>query len=278
MKKYCYYEGDILESEKVGLPLDDLAITRGYAAFDFFRIYNKVPFYFSEHYKRLVKSSETLGVEIGITEDEMRDILAKLCDVNECYDAQVKIIVTGGSAEDGITPGQSRLIITFADLIKIPDENFENGVKMITDEYLRFLPEAKTTVYANAVMLQKKKREQGATEILYVCEGKVSEASTSNIGIIKGGVMVTPHDNILRGLTMKVVVDLAKKDGIKVEEREITLDELLSADEVFLMATNKRVLPVVKVDDHIISDGKVGETSRRLLALYNEHIQEYCYR
>lgn len=119
-----------------------------------------------------------------------------------------------------------------------------------------------------AVLLQKRKREEKAIEILYTYQDLILEASTSNIFIIKDKTLYTPKENILKGITRKLIIDSAKKLKYQVQEKEISIKELLAADEVFLSATNKKVLPIVEVDSHKINGGKVGEITKELLNEY----------
>ena len=276
MKKFCYFGGKIEESGKVGLPLNDIGILRGFAAFDFMRIYNGVPFHLSDHVKRFRKSAETLGLSLEFSEKDFENVLMELLEKNEMRNAHVRFILTGGIAKNGLEPSEPFLYILFEDLVDITDEVFEKGVSIITHEYQRPFAEAKTTNYQETVSLQKEKITKGAAEILFISNGVVLEASTSNICIVKNGVLITPKDDILHGITKKGVLELARQNRIEVQEREVSIEELLDADEVFMTATNKKVLPVVKVDEKVIADGKVGALSKKLLELFENEIIETC--
>jgi branched-chain amino acid aminotransferase len=154
----------------------------------------------------------------------------------------------------------------------LPDKVYKNGVKIITNEYLRTLPTSKTSNYLNAVLLQKYKNKHKALEILYVNNGEVLECSTSNIFIVKNGTILTPKEKVLKGITRKNVIDIANKNKITVKETELKINELKNADEVFITATNKKVVPIVNIDDFKIADGKVGKTTKFLLNEYNKLI------
>lgn len=97
----------------------------------------------------------------------------------------------------------------------------------------------------------------------------VYEGTVSNIFIVKNGVLITPENGVLLGITRKHVIQIAK-EKFTVEQREVKLEELLQADEVFLTAANKRIMPVVKVDDHQIGNGKPGDRTKQLMKMFDE--------
>ena len=144
--------------------------------------------------------------------------------------------------------------------------------------------EAKHLNYLPAVVYVKKAKEVGATEAIYInpdTKGKclvllanlffpvVYEGTVSNIFIVKNGVLITPENGVLLGITRKHVIQIAK-EKFTVEQREVKLEELLQADEVFLTAANKRIMPVVKVDDHQIGNGKPGDRTKQLMKMFDE--------
>src|SRR5690606_3594045 len=128
-------------------------------------------------------------------------------------------------------------------------------VKLVTEEYVRPLSSIKTTNYTFPVWLSAKWKEQAAEDVLYHCAGNISESSRSNIFMVKNGIVATPKSNILLGITRQHVLILAGD----VEERDISLTEILNADEVFMTATTKRILPVTQIDGVL----KIGRASCR---------------
>ena len=156
--------------------------------------------------------------------------------------------------------------------VSLPAVLYTSGASLITHEHQRFLPEYKTINYITAVQLQKERKEKGAIEILFVSNGLVLEAATSNIFIVKDGVVITPKNNVLMGITRRVTIELAQKI-YKVVERDVTTLELFSADEVFITASYKEIVPIVSVDSKVISDGKVGKVTQSLMKLFKEYTE-----
>ncbi len=272
MSPYCYVDGKLKKISQARLPVTDLAILRGFAVFDFFRIYNQKPFYLKDHFNRFTKSARVLGLSVPISANTLEKIVKELLQKNKLVDASIKMVLTGGETDDGISlkPKMANMFILMDKQYHLPEKYFTKGAKLITYNHQRVIPQAKNSSYIPAVMLQAKKKKAGAVEILYLDNDLVLECSTSNIFLVKNKVLITPKDNILRGITRKTVIGLAKKQKIKVEEREVLVEELLTADEVFITATNKLVCPIVKVDQTKISQGKVGETTIKLLESYKK--------
>jgi branched-subunit amino acid aminotransferase/4-amino-4-deoxychorismate lyase len=151
----------------------------------------------------------------------------------------------------------------------LPKDLYEKGAKLMTEEYVRLIPEVKTTNYITAVRLQPKRKKEKAVDILFVKNGKVSECSTSNIFAFFGNTLVTPKSDVLMGITRKIVIGLAKKD-FKIEERDITISEMAKASEIFISVSYKDIMPIVKIDDKIIGGGVVGKNTKVLMNKFAE--------
>src|SRR3989338_3103532 len=152
---------------------------------------------------------------------------------------------------------------------------FKNGIKLATINFGRDMAEIKTTNYIAAVKAtNERQKKENFFEILYVLNGVALEASTSNFFAFIGNKLVTPKDNILKGITRNLVIKLAKKK-FEVEERELKMDELNLASEAFIVATNKDIVPVVQIDGKKIGDGKPGKNTKRMMELFEEFVKNY---
>jgi len=177
----------------------------------------------------------------------------------------VKMILTGGYSRDGYQPEQPNLIITQQPLKLPASEQIEKGIKVITYEYVRDFPLAKTINYTMGIWLSKMVAEKGASDVLYCKDGVVSEFPRCNFFIVKkDGSVATPDKNILRGVTRMKILSLAAKHH-RSESGKITLDDVRNAKEAFLTSTTKRIVPIVQIDDMIIGDGKPGPVTLSLL-------------
>ena len=158
---------------------------------------------------------------------------------------------------------------------KLPEKWYTDGVKIISWEIERPIPGAKSIDYISASLALKKAAAEGAVESLYIDRnGLALECTTSNIFAFFGGRLATPGRGILSGVTRKVVLTLAE-ELFPIDIRDISRDELLSADEVFITGTSKGLVPVVQVDDGIIGDGRPGRRTRQLMAEMRRHTEAH---
>jgi len=273
--EYCFLNGEIIPLKEASLGLDDMGVLRGYGAFEFLRAYNGNPFLFKEHMNRFERSAHLLSLKLPLSHDKIKDIIEHLIEKNGKKDVNIRMVLTGGKATNGIEfdPENPTFFILLEEVVSISQASLEKGVKLVSLEHQRKLPSAKTTDYILPVKERKRMKEEGATEILYTSDGVILECSTSNFFLIDEGKVITPAKNILMGTTRKFILNIAR-DFFDVEERDqIEIEKLESAQEAFITATNKEILPVICVDDTIIGNGKVGSVTSFLMRKFKERLQ-----
>jgi len=282
MYKYCYLNDRFLSERRAGVSVWDIGLQRGFGVFDLTMCYQGTPFHLSDHLKRLKRSAKRLGLKAHHTNSEIIDITKNLLVKNKVKnnDCCLRILLTGGVAKNGLDFDAKKptLVITLEPVPAPAEKNYRKGAKLMTCEYQRVLPQAKTTNYLQAVALQPEKNKQRALEILYYNDGHLLEASTSNFFLVKNGRISTPYENILLGITRQITIKLAQRAGWTVEERDVVLSELEEADEAFITASNKEVVPVVQVDDQVIGGGQVGEVTKDLMDRFSKYRQDYIKR
>ena len=177
------------------------------------------------------------------------------------------MILTGGYSMDGYEPALAPNLIILQQRLKEPSpDHFVSGIKVITHEHQRELPEVKSINYLMGVWLQQKVKEQQASDVLYYKNGLVSEFPRANVFMIThGGTIVTPAENVLHGITRKQLLQLAAKK-YTVEVRAVSLEEIKTAAEVFMTSTTKRILPIYQIDETVIGSGKAGPITTLLNA------------
>ncbi len=259
-----FLNDQFLENEEASLNIMDLAIQRGYAAFDFLRTVNGKPLFIEDHLDRFYTSAEAMRLPLSKTKEELTGIINELIKKSGLSQAGIRMILTGGYSPDAYNPADPNLLITCNPLTLSSLEDFEKGMSIITYEYQRDLPHVKSINYMMAVWLQSTIREKKANDVLYYWNNVLSEFPRANLFIVtKENILITPSRNMLLGVTRKKLIPLAS-DFIKVEERNISKEELYDAKEVFMSSTTKRVLPIIKVDGREISNGHPGEITRKL--------------
>lgn len=262
---YTYLHNEIVPAEKAFLHVRDLSIQRGYGIFDFFKIQDGHPFFLDDYLKRFYNSANVMRLTVPRSPEELTSIIYQVIEKNNIAESGIKMILTGGYSEDGYQPAAPNLIITQHPLTLPGKEQIEKGVKIITHDYVRDLPTAKTINYSMGIWLINKIKEQAAYDVLYHQNNVVSEFPRCNFFIVrKDNTVVTAKDRVLHGITRKNILKLAST-RYETEESTITLDDVYQAKEAFLTSTTKRIVPIIQINNAIINDGKPGAVSLSLL-------------
>jgi branched-chain amino acid aminotransferase len=266
----CFINNRIIPYANARIHVSDLAFQRGYGIFDYFlEIEGKIP-NFKDYLDRFYHSAAGLGLEVPLEREMLVEKILFLLDENKFRNSGIKLILSGGFSGDFYTPDVPNLVI-----LNIPakrnTELLENGIKLITHSYVRYLPEIKTLNYLPAILLREEMQKQGALDVLYHQRGLISETSRGNIFSYKDGKIYTPEKNILKGITRKYVLEIAKNHAEVIEGR-LSLKDLAGSREVFVTGTSKPVAPVIKIGNDIIADGKPGPFTLKLNKLYEEFL------
>jgi branched-chain amino acid aminotransferase len=262
---YSFFNNEFLPADKTYIHVSDLATQRGYGIFDFFKVVNGRPLFLDDYFDRFYRSAEAMRLTLLLSRPELEKIIRELIAKNGQPDCGVKMILTGGYSPDGYEIASPNLIITQHKLSMPSPEILEKGVKIITHEYVRDIPHVKTINYLMGIWLQRTVKDQRAYDVLYHLNGQVSEFPRCNVFIVsKDGEVVTPADRVLQGITRKNILSISGKK-FTIHEGEVTLQDVLTAREVFLTSTTKRIVPVVQVDHTVIGNGQPGTVTVELL-------------
>jgi branched-chain amino acid aminotransferase len=269
MANIYYVDGKFVPDSEAVFPINDLGLLRGYGCFDFMRTYNGRVIFIQDHVQRLFRSAKQIGIELPLSESELIQLVEETLRRNPPVESNVRILVTGGTSPDFITPqGRPRIAIMVASLSQYPPAWYAEGAQIITVAHIRAIPGAKTIDYIRAIMVLAEARQKGAIEAVYVDpEGRVREGTTSNIFAFIGDRLVTPGTDILNGITRQKVLGLA--EGIySVDIRDLRRSELVHADEVFITSSNRLIVPIARVDDEVIGAGRPGERTRAVMQAF----------
>lgn len=269
LRPYAFFDGKIVPVQEVLIHPFDLGFMRGMCVFDFLRFKDKKPLFLKEHLDRLFNSARILGIPACYTREEYTSFINELITKNNEDYGTIRMIISAGPLTHGFTITHPYVIIFIEPYHTYPDTAFSNGVSLMTVQAERVFPEAKHTNYSIPGAHEAERAQQGALEILYIDNhDMVREPATSNICMVKDGIIYTPQTHILTGITLLKAIEAAKNTSIELVQREINLKELLAADEVFITATNKDILPIVKIDNTTIAQGVPGPVSKKILDAY----------
>jgi len=263
-----YVDGSYVPAADAVIPVNDLALLRGYGVFDFFRTYGGNPIFMREHIRRLENSAREVGIPLPWSTDELINIVHATIERNDHKESNVRVIVTGGPSPDFKTPqGKPRLLVLVTEMQPIPQWWYTKGVAIITVASERTIPKAKSIDYISGTIAMKKARETGAVEAVYTDRnGLVREGTTSNIFLVLNGDLVTPGKGILSGITRQTILDLSRQ-VCHCEIRDTATEALYRAEEIFISGSNKGLVPVIRVNDRMVADGRIGPITRSIMKL-----------
>jgi branched-subunit amino acid aminotransferase/4-amino-4-deoxychorismate lyase len=271
MIKYSGINGQILSLEKAVFPVSDLATLRGYGIFDYFLFLKNQPLFIEDYLDRFYKSSQLMFLEVPLNREELKKHIQELINANGQNKGSIRLLLTGGDSPDGYTPGSPNLAVLQYMPSPVNPDLYEKGIKLMMNEYTRELPEIKTINYLNGIRLLGELKSKNAHEPLYHFGGLLRETVRSNVFIVDGdGVMHTPDAGILMGITRKKIIEIAPKLGISLKVGSVPVEVLSSCREVFVTGSNKKVMPVIEIDDMTIGNGKPGPVFQKIQHAFEE--------
>ncbi len=272
-----YLNGDMTPLSEARIPVLDRGFIFGDGVYEVIPMYGRKPFRGTHHIARLFRSLGTIGITNPHSEAEWLALIDRVVQANDLGDQIVYIQVTRGVAKRGhafpkdpVTP----TVFMMTSPLAVPSAEVRaRGVACVTMEDKRWLNcQIKSTSLLGNVLAAQYAAEHEVTETIQFRDGFLSEASSSNVWIVKDGKLsAPPKDNlILEGIRYGLIEELCKSQGIVFEARRITQEEVFAADEVLLSSATKEVLPVVTIDDKSVGNGKPGPVFARLYAAYQQ--------
>lgn len=281
-----YKNGIIGDESTATISVFDRGFLYGDSVYEVMRTAGGVPVDEEPHLERLARSAASIALAVP-SRDELDHAISATLAAAGNDESYVRVVVTRGAGEVGldIALADRPTSIVIVKPLVLPDaELYVSGVALQIVDVQRTSrravdPGVKSGNYLNNILALHEARRAGAYEAL-MCDarGRVAEGSTSNVFTVRGGSLITPalEVGLLAGITRMRVIELARGDGISVEERELTPDDVRGADEVFLTSSIRGVLPVARVDGRDVGRGAPGPVTRRVMELYDQHLQRHA--
>ena len=272
----------LVDEKDAKISVFDHSLLYGDGVFEGIRVYGGKVFELKAHLDRLAESARVIRLPVPMSMDSLADAVETTVNANNVSDGYIRLLITRGVGDLGLDPFlcKNGLVIIIADNVKLyPEEFYEKGMKIISASTIRnhpmsLPPQIKSLNYLNNIMAKIESIDAGTAEaIMYNHLGYVAEATADNVFIVKTGVIYTPpvQAGSLDGITRRVVIRLAQKEGIAVVEKDLTRFDLYAADELFLTGTGAEVIGVVEMDGRFIGDGKPGSITKRLRSKFFEY-------
>lgn len=273
-----FLNDSVVDSADAMIAADDGGFLYGMGLFETMRAVGGEVFRVEDHLERLFESCEKLDVKNSFTKEYVKEGIAKLLAECELADARVRLTLTSGSVTDEESAGT--LLITAVPLNAYPEEFYEKGIAVTLCDYRQNSRDPlcghKTTNYFSKLVGLKEAHKKKTIESLwFTTENELAEGCVSNVFLVKDGTVYTPglDTPVLPGIARKTVVEITSKENIPFEEKQLFINDLLEADEVFITNSIMTVMPVVTVEAHTVGDGKPGKITKYLLGCYNDMLE-----
>ncbi|GAB3794443.1 D-amino-acid transaminase [Virgibacillus kimchii] len=264
------FNDEVVDRDYV-VDIEDRAYQFGDGIYEVIGVYDGKPLMMKEHLIRLERSARELQLNLPLSAEELKEKLEKLVEANELNEGIIYLQVSRGTSPrwhefppaetTPVTIGYTR------EEPRMSEVEDKGGTAVLTEDIRWLRCDIKTLNLLPNVLAKQKAVEHDAVEAILHRGDIVTEASASNVFIVRDGALYThPANNyILNGITRQKIIELCEKLQLDVHEETYTVEELLQADEVFISATKSDIIPILKVDDHTIGNGKPGEVTKSII-------------
>jgi D-alanine transaminase len=275
-----FLNGGLLPIEQATVSVLDRGFIFGDGVYELVPVYSRVPFRLEEHLARLERSLSETRIRNPYSRALWRAHIYALIDAQPFEDQGIYFQVTRGVAKrDHAFPAnvEPTVFMMSNPLVNPQPAQVEKGASAVSAQDYRWLRcDIKSISLIGNCLLRQISAEAGGAETILFREGKLTEASASNVFIVERGVIQSPPKSnlILPGITYDVVVELARANGLPLEFKDIPEADVRAADELWVSSSSKEVLAIVELDGKRIGDGRPGPVFRRMFHLYQEFKQK----
>jgi len=283
--------GAIGSAAEARIPAMDHGFLYGDSVYETVRTYGGVPFLLERHLDRLQRSLDRVFISLPLSRNELRSEIGKTIQAYwTAYaageDVAVRVVISRGPGPIGLDFAlceRSGYLIYVFQLPRLSGTLYESGVPVVISKIRRNHPRAldpgiKSGNFLNNILAYKDAKDAEAYEALILnADGYLAEGTTSNVFVVKDGLVWTPHPyGILDGITRGVVFEEAREAGIPVGETNIPPEALFLADEAFVTSSLKAVLGISRVNGRPVGEGRPGPITRRIEDLYMARVDREC--
>ena len=279
-----YINGEIIPRPEAKISVFDSGFLLGDGVWEGIRLHNGQLVFLKEHLDRLYAGSNSIGMDIGMSSDDLTSKIIQTIEANNMYsNIHLRLIVSRGMKS---TPYQHpRVNIGEPTIVIIPEykivteDSKDKGLELVSVNTIRSSeitqdPKINSLSKFNCIQACIEADRLGADEgLMFDMNGYVSTCNSTNFFIVrKSEVWTSTGEYCLNGVTRGAIITLCKSNDIEVYEKNFIIDDVHSADEAFVTGTFAGVLPVTKIDQHMLSNGKKGAITDRLQRLYKVEV------
>ncbi|MBM7690323.1 D-amino-acid transaminase [Enterococcus ureilyticus] len=281
---HILWNDQIVERGEVKIDIEDRGYQYGDGLYEVVRVYNGHLYMMEEHLDRLWSGAEKIRMQLPFSKEKLATNLKKLVDIEGIREGKLYFQVTRGvdSPRNHALPDPKKVRGVLTANIRSyerPLGKMETGITVAVVPDTRWLHcDIKSLSLMGNILSLDEARQKGFDDAVLVRDGKVTEASAANFWVVKDGTIYTHPDGnlILPGITKKKILELARELEIPVKEEAVYEEELFNADECFVSGSLTEIVPVVKVNDHIVGTGKPGKITKQLLNAYIAGVEAVC--
>ena len=286
MRGAVYVNGKIAPADQAVVPVYDHGFVYGEGVYETLRTYNRVPFLYERHMKRLRQSAERLVLDVPFDDATLLQWIQQTIDAaGELNDAYIRILLTRGVGDlnyDLRTTPKPSTVIIVKPFEAPPARVFNDGIRISLVDMLRNHPKSVNPIIKsnnllnNALAMQAAYRAGAEEALMCNFRGELTECSQANFFLVRGGAALTPKSEagLLEGVTRAFIFEIGREIGVPVREDTLLPKDLETADEMFITSTTRELSPVVKVDDRVVGSGRPGAITQKLLDAYRRKAQE----
>jgi len=283
---WIYLNDCFVQKEHARVSVFDHGFLYGDGVYETLRAYEGRIFLWERHMARLRRSCELIGLDLPIRDEVWIPIIAELLVRNGLQDAGLRLTVSRGEGELGIDPRlcpNPTIVVMAKPVVTFTDQQREQGKVLHLSSVRRNSelaqpPQIKALSFLNNILAKQEAVRVGADDALMLnMDGYLSECTTSNIFFVKNQQLYTPalDCGILKGITRDVVIEFADMLEVCVEEGRYTMEQLFQADECFITNTGIEIMPVSRIGDCQIGQGKRGTLTGELRKAFAENLHRY---
>ncbi|MBN2315234.1 MAG: aminotransferase class IV family protein [Sedimentisphaerales bacterium] len=282
MMAKVFLNDKLIEADTASISVTDSGFLYGVGLFETMRSHNGIVFALSDHLDRLFFSVNRLSINNPFDAKYLTKGIYEVLRANELTDARIRLTLTNGPMTE-TQQEQSTLLITAATFRPYPPEYYKNGSMVVLCPFRQNPNDPtcghKTTSYFSRMIALNQAHQMRAAEALWFStDNRLAEGCVSNVFLVKDSVLYTPRIEtpVLAGIARKAICRMAIRDSMKLIEKDLLIDDVLGADEIFMTNVIMQVMPIIKVEKHIVGSGHVGPMAKDLKRKFEQLIETEC--
>jgi len=290
MSEKVFLNDKLVDIDNARISAGDGGFLYGAGLFETMRCCNGVVFRLDDHLDRLLASAKALSIEHTYSKEFLTDAVNDVLEANKLADSRLRLTLSAGAMSQSQEKPSATLVVTASKFQPYPADYYKKGVLVVLCPFRQNVSDPtcghKTTSYLPRMLALRRAHEKKAAEALwFTTDGRLAEGCISNVFLVKDSRLYTPATNtlVLPGIARKTVCELAtanpstslRTGKIELVEKDLSIDDLLGADEVFITNVIMQVMPVVGIEKHTVGEGNPGPVTKKTQEHYNEFVKRF---